>query len=171
MVTRPRVFWRIAWRSLVSCIGGGAAIGAVFAAGFVIIDAFRDVTEKTEVKDIALVGYIGGAFGLLLGIVAAVVLGLVAAFVLVPYPGAQKTRRVIRTVGMILVGLFSLLFLLDPGDLDAGAWVFLGVLFIGGQVGAYLLGGWIVAWYIRRCESAAAAQVLPADAPAPTEGV
>lgn len=157
---------QIAWRSLVSCILGGAALGALMGIGFVAFDAVTDAADKTKVTDIAVITYIGGVFGLLLGIVAGVVLGLVGAVVLVPYPGAPRTRRVIRGVGMVIVGLFALMFLLDPGDLDAGAWIFFGVLVVGGQVGAYLLGGWIVGWYIKRAEAPAPGQD-PAATPSP----
>ncbi len=169
MVSRPTVFMQIAWRSLVSCIVGGAAIGALMGVGFVVFDAVTDAVEKTKVTDIAVITYIGGIFGLLLGIVAGVVLGLVGAVVLVPYRGPRRTRRVIRGVGMVIVALFSLLFVADPGELDAGTVLFLAVLVLGGQIGAYLLGGWIVEWYIRRADSPDVRDAGGTEAPAPPE--
>lgn len=168
MVSRAAIFMQIAWRSLVACIVGGAALGALMGVGFVVFDALTDAADPTDVAGIAVITYIGAVFGVLLGIVAGVVLGLVGAFALVPYPGAARTRRVIRVVGMVLVALFSLLFVLDPGELNAGAFVFLGVLVIGGQVGAYLLGGWIVGWYIQRAETAAATPAIPESVAPPT---
>ena len=154
MVTRPAVFIQVGWRSLVSCIVGGAALGAVLGTFFFLFDLVTSASDKTQITDIALITYIGGVFGILLGLVAGVVLGVLGALLLVPYPGAQKTKRVIRVGGMALVGLFTLLFLIDA-TFDAGALVFFAVLIIGGQVGAFLLANWIVGWYIRRSEPAA----------------
>lgn len=143
--SRLVVFAQVIWRVAVLCVGGGAAVGAILMVVGLILGGWGDNTEWWFI----LVPAAGALFGLMLSIVACPVIAGVCAWRLVPYPGARRARRLVRVLGVVIVGtLFPTLFL--GTSYDRGTWLIILLLWSAAVAGAWFGAPWTVRWYAKR---------------------
>jgi len=152
------VFGHVLWRVVVACVGGGAIIGTLVVLASL---AFPD-DAGDESLSIVVVGPIFGAvLGVFLAVVAGPLIGGVCAAALVPYPGERRARLVTRVLGVGLVALFIPLLFMGAVP-DVGVLVIIGAIWAAAVAGAWFLSPWVVRWYVRRMEPAAATGGPPA---------
>jgi hypothetical protein len=141
------VFGHVFWRALTVSILGGAAAGFV---GTLALAA-------TEPEDGAflfafVVALVGAVFGVLLGLVAAPIMGGICAWRLVPYPGARSCTRLARGLAFGLVLAFLPLLFWEATTDDNATILLMGAISAISLAGAWVGGGWTIRWYVRRME-------------------
>ncbi len=146
------MFGHVLWRVAVVCFGGGAVVGFLLIAALLV---FPDDGDGRAFSFLFVGPLFGGILGAMLAVVAAPTIAGVCAGVLVPYRGRAKTLLTVRLLAMGLVALF-LLLLLSGAVLDVGVVVVLAGLTAVSLAGAWFGSPWVIGWYIRRCEAAAA---------------
>jgi hypothetical protein len=140
------------------CIAGGVLGGGILGGVYLVAAAVGPSVAEGRTDRLVggpfflLLGCVGGAaFGLVVGAVAAPVVGLGCAVLTVPYRGARTTLAVSRCFAVLVVlvflGFFSLTQARGGGRVYGPA-----LLLTAGVAGAWLVGGWTTRWYVARME-------------------
>ena len=138
---RVTVFVQLLWRTIVISVGGGIVVSLMFiAAAFVF-----NQNDDELVAWLPLVVAVAAFMGLMLGVGAGVLTGLVGSIVLVPYKGKTFTRGFALVATLISVASFFTIVGVNGGEVVIWLVVGGGALVLGA-----LLSPWLVGWYVRR---------------------
>jgi hypothetical protein len=143
--TRDLVAGQVAWRTLVCCVAGGAAVATALAVPALLLDW----SGSMKPSDLLAFPFGGAFFGFLLSFVAVPAMAIVCAFALVPYRGPRLTLLLPRVLGAGLVAALVLPWLTQsPPEWQSVVFAVLLVSF--SAAGVWVGGGWITGWYVRR---------------------
>lgn len=129
------------------CLAGGAVVGGV---GLPLSWVVKFGWDRDIAGAVLIGGAVGLGFGMVLGILGALVLGAFAAVALVPYRGARATRHIMGVTATIFVTLWWGLLYWALGVWPSGA--VLWSMVVPSLAAGWLLGPVTARQFIARCE-------------------
>jgi len=138
--SRGVVFAQLLWRTLVITVVGGLAVSVLFVAAAFVFDAADELLAWLPVVLVVAVFK-----GLMLGVVAGVLTGLIGSILMVPYRGKTFARGFALIATLLSIGSFFAIIGFSTDDAVIWSVVGGGALVIGA-----LMSPWLVGWYVKR---------------------